>query len=370
GAELRLEQAVVTPRLLLLAQLQQVLALLDAAAAVLARRIRAALDGALLGQAALALQEELHALPAALLALRGTTTSHYTRLRFFCRTPLCACGETSFTPRISKPAACSERIAVSRPDPGPLTNTSTFCKPCSMPLRAAASAVTCAAKGVDLREPLKPAEPADSHTITFPSVSVSATIVLLNEVLMCAWPMAMFLRTRRRVRPRVAVLRGGATLLRCLLAAADGLLRALAGAGVRLRPLAVGGQVAAMPEAAVRADLGEPLDRLRPLAAEVALDLVVRVDVLAKLRDLVLGEVPHLRVGREPERQRDLARARLPDAVDVGEPDLEPLLVGKVDACDASHSLPLTLLVTWVRADDQRGSVPLDHAAPLAHRLD
>ena len=73
-----------------------------------------------------------------------------------------------------------------------------------MPLRAAASAVTCAANGVDLREPLNPAEPADSHTITLPSLSVRATIVLLNDVLMCAWPIAMFLRTRRRVRPRVA----------------------------------------------------------------------------------------------------------------------------------------------------------------------
>ena len=70
GAELRLEQAVVAARLLLLAQLEQVLGLLDAAAAVLARRVAAALDGALLGQAALALEEELHALAAALLALR------------------------------------------------------------------------------------------------------------------------------------------------------------------------------------------------------------------------------------------------------------------------------------------------------------
>ena len=77
-----------------------------------------------------------------------------------------------------------------------------------MPLRAHESAVTCAANGVDLREPLKPAEPADSHAITFPSLSVSETIVLLNDVLMCAWPMAMFLRTRRRVRPRVACLTG------------------------------------------------------------------------------------------------------------------------------------------------------------------
>ena len=55
-----------------------------------------------------------------------------------------------------------------------------------MPLRAHESAVTCAANGVDLREPLKPAEPADSHAITFPSLSVRETIVLLKLVLMCA----------------------------------------------------------------------------------------------------------------------------------------------------------------------------------------
>ena len=116
------------------------------------------------------------------------------------------------TDRISRPAAWSERIAVSRPEPGPLTKTSTFWRPCSIPLRAHESAVTWAAKGVDLREPLKPAEPADSQTMTAPSLSVSVTIVLLNDVLMCAWPIAMFFRTRRRVRPLVACLRGGATL--------------------------------------------------------------------------------------------------------------------------------------------------------------
>ena len=76
---------------------------------------------------------------------------------------------------------------------------------------AAASAVTWAANGVDLREPLNPAEPADSQTMTLPSPSVSVTIVLLNDVLMCACPIAMFFRTRRLVRPRVADLRGGAT---------------------------------------------------------------------------------------------------------------------------------------------------------------
>jgi len=67
--ELVLEQLVVPPRLLLLAELQQVLGLLDAAPAVFARSIGPPLDGALVGEAALAFEEELLALTAALLAL-------------------------------------------------------------------------------------------------------------------------------------------------------------------------------------------------------------------------------------------------------------------------------------------------------------
>src|SRR5213595_2512551 len=124
----------------------------------------------------------------------------HTLLRLRGRQPLCACGVTSLTPLTSRPAACSERIAVSRPEPGPLTNTSTFCRPCSIPLRAAASAVTWAANGVDLRDPLKPAPPADSHAMTLPDWSVRETIVLLNDVLMWAWPIGMFFLGRRRPR--------------------------------------------------------------------------------------------------------------------------------------------------------------------------
>src|SRR4051795_10437008 len=89
-------------------------------------------------------------------------------------------------------------MAVSRPEPGPFTKTSTFWRPCSIPFLAAASAVTWAANGVDLREPLKPAPPADSHASTLPSRSVRDTIVLLKLVLMWAWPIGMFFFGLRR----------------------------------------------------------------------------------------------------------------------------------------------------------------------------
>src|SRR5579875_1385399 len=98
----------------------------------------------------------------------------------------------------SRPVAWSDRIAVSRPEPGPLTNTSTLRIPCSIARRAAASAAIWAAYGVDLREPLNPTCPDEAQEITEPTGSVIDTIVLLNVLLMCACSCAMFLRSFRR----------------------------------------------------------------------------------------------------------------------------------------------------------------------------
>src|SRR6476620_9197732 len=149
----------------------------------------------------------------------------------------------------SRPAACSERIAVSRPEPGPLTKTSTLRMPCSCARLAAASAAIWAANGVDLREPLKPTSPDEAQEMTAPFGSVMETMVLLKVLLMCAWPSAIFflsflrgLRTAPRVfggiiSPTESLLGENALIpqgLTCLLLAGHGTLRALAGTCVRL----------------------------------------------------------------------------------------------------------------------------------------
>src|SRR5207253_10745451 len=95
------------------------------------------------------------------------------------------------------PVFCRERIAVSRPEPGPLTSTSTRRTPCSMARLAHASAASWAANGVDLRDPLKPTLPADAHARTLPSMSEMEMIVLLKELLICATPEVPFLRSLR-----------------------------------------------------------------------------------------------------------------------------------------------------------------------------
>src|SRR3954454_11146384 len=113
-------------------------------------------------------------------------------------------------------------------------------------------------------------------------------------------------------------------------------LRALAGARVRLRPLAVDRQAAPVAQAPVRADLHEALDVLRLLTAKVALHHQV-VDALADEPHLVLCEVLDLRVRLHAGLDQNLVRGRPADAVHVREPYFDPLVEGDVDPGYACH---------------------------------
>src|SRR5262249_15298199 len=214
-------------------------------------------------------------------------------------------GVTSLMAEISSPATWSERMAASRAEPGPFTHTSTRLRPMLMASRAVASAATCAANGVLLREPLKPALPALAQLITFPSVSVMVMMVLLK--LACTWatPFVPTLRSRflpfftsatrnlpseARHAPRMR-----STLLASLhLLAADGhLLRALPRARVRLRALPVHGQAAAVPQAPIGADVHQALDVHGVLTAQRALHLVLALDERAQLARVLVAAPLH-----------------------------------------------------------------------------
>src|SRR5918911_4234774 len=138
-------------------------------------------------------------------------------------------------------------MADSRPDPGPCTRTCTRRTPRPMASRAACSAATVAAKGVDFFEPLKPALPDDPHATVFPRMSVMVIVVLLNVALMCATPSAS--------TTRFAFFPVAMALLRDLLLAGDGAARPLLRPRVRVRALAAHRQAAAMADPPVRADV-------------------------------------------------------------------------------------------------------------------
>src|SRR4030095_11292986 len=123
--------------------------------------------------------------------------------RFLGRQPLCGIGVVSLMDLMSIPLACSARMADSRPAPGPVTRTSTERTPCSLACSAQLAAASCAAKGVPLREPLKPIRPSEDHARILPSWSAIDTIVLLNDAATVAWPCGIvffsFLPTRGRL---------------------------------------------------------------------------------------------------------------------------------------------------------------------------
>src|SRR6185437_11125966 len=125
---------------------------------------------------------------------------HQTRRRLRGRQPLCGIVVTSRIEVTVKPAACSARSADSRPEPGPATSTSSVRMPCSCAFLETSSAATCAAYGVDFRDPLNPIVPADDQAMVLPCASVMVMVVLLNDEFTCATPEAMFLRSRRRTR--------------------------------------------------------------------------------------------------------------------------------------------------------------------------
>src|SRR5580698_782244 len=104
-------------------------------------------------------------------------------------------GVTSSILVIFNPQPFNARTADSRPGPGPITRTSTFFTPCSWAATPARSAATCAANGVDLREPRKPQPPEVAQDKVLPWRSVIVMIVLLNDA--CTWAIASstFLRT-------------------------------------------------------------------------------------------------------------------------------------------------------------------------------
>src|SRR3954471_5283027 len=131
------------------------------------------------------------------------------RRRLGGRQPLCGTGVTSEMLVIFSPSAFNARTADSRPGPGPLMRTSMFFTPHSCAARPACSAATCAANGVDLREPLKPAAPEVAQASALPCRSVIVMIVLLKDACTWAMPSATFFLTFLRTRVGAAGEAGG-----------------------------------------------------------------------------------------------------------------------------------------------------------------
>src|SRR5262245_40924997 len=152
--------------------------------------------------------------------------------------------------------------------------TSRFFTPHSCASAPARPAATCAAKGVLLREPLKPLLPQVAQASVLPCRSVMVTIVLLNDACMCAMPSATFFLTFLRTRVLAFAMSNSSLACGDRLQHLDRrLARALAGARVGARALSAHRQAQAVALAAPGAEVDQPLDVHRDFAPQVALDL-------------------------------------------------------------------------------------------------
>jgi hypothetical protein len=139
----------------------------------------------------------------------------YTRLLFAGLQPLCGIGVISSIDEIRKPACCNAAIADSLPEPGPFTRISTSRTPFRIAVFAHRKAACCAAKGVLLREPLKPTHPAEPAHIVSPSASVTVSNVLLNVAFICIIAFATFFLIFF-VLFAISILKNFLQLIRCI----------------------------------------------------------------------------------------------------------------------------------------------------------
>ena len=107
-----------------------------------------------------------------------------------------------------------------------------------------------------------------------------------------------------------------------------------------------------MTDAAIAADLDQPLDVLAHLLAQLAFDGEVLVNVLADAPHFVVRKVAHLGLDRDVRGGAYLVSSWAADAENIAQRDLDSLLTRYIDACDTRQGLALPLLVARVGADD------------------
>src|SRR5580704_6748837 len=98
-------------------------------------------------------------------------------------------------------------------------------------------------------------------------------------------------------------------------------------------------QSAAMTQAAVAAEIHQPLDVDAGLATKIALDDVVAIDHFADLQDFLIAQLADAAILRDLHLLDDVGRALRADALDVLERDQHALVGRYIHAGNTAHGL-------------------------------
>src|ERR1700761_5854333 len=168
--------------------------------------------------------------------------------------------------------------------------------------------------------------PADDQDTALPCASVMVTMVLLKVAATWETPTTTFFFSFLRARGALPPFFSSAILLGHFLLAGDRLGGPLAGAGIGVGTLSADGQVLAMTQAAIAAQIHKPLDVHRGVAAQIAFHQIIAVDDFADLNHFGFGEIADPAFRRNAELVDDLARDVRPDSMNIAKADFDPLL--------------------------------------------
>src|SRR6185369_8018614 len=109
----------------------------------------------------------------------------------------------------------------------------------------------------------------------------------------------------------------------------DGLTRAFARAGIRAGALAANRQAAAMPQAAITANVFQPSDILLKLSPQLAFDHIFAIEDAGQTCDLFVGQIFRLALRIDACFLAKLQRSRRANPVDITERDVGRLIARK-----------------------------------------
>src|SRR6266496_3862315 len=106
-----------------------------------------------------------------------------------------------------------------------------------------------------------------------------------------------------------------------------------------------------MPQAAISTNVHQALDVHLHALAQVAFDLALSFDHGANPAQIIFTEVPDPRVETHLRFNQNRRRARSANSVNSCKTDLRSFVGRKIDTCDTSHCLSLSLFVLGIAAN-------------------
>jgi hypothetical protein len=248
------------------------------------------------------------------------------------------------------PAKANERMAGSRPAPGPLRNTSTERRPCSIAFFAAAT----------LEGQVASRRPRDHFARRVRDRNDRVAETGLNKALPVGNAFSNFFLSTSLLTSHG---------LYCLLLVRDRFTRTLTCTSILTSALATNWQTFAVAETAVATEIHQTLNRETDLTTEVTLCLQVRFHVFTDFSDLWVSQIVSAELLREVRELNDIFCLSFTNTVNVLERDFDALVSWKIDAGDTSHDLSLPLLVLSSFANNADDAFALDDFAFVADAL-